>query len=106
MQLNLVKLTSKRIRNMLPVQMQLDGIIAGGSPSQSKRQFDYITLASEGNATYFGDLTGRRTVALAAGVNSELEDCFMVGGYLSPGNSNAIDFVLFSSINRKCTRFW
>ena len=88
------KLTSKR-GETASCSNATRGITAGGSPSQSKRQFDYITLASEGNATYFGDLTGR-SVALAAGASNGTRGV-IAGGYLSPGSVNSIDFVLFST---------
>ena len=71
------------------------GITAGGSPSQSKRLFDYITMASEGNAIVFGDLSGR-SVALAAGVSNGTRGV-IAGGYFAPTSVNSIDFVLFSS---------
>ena len=52
-------------------------------------------MASEGNATYFGDLTGR-SVTLAAGVSNGTRGV-IAGGYLSPSSVNSIDFVLFST---------
>ena len=52
-------------------------------------------MASEGNATYFGDLTGR-TLTLAAGVSNGTRGV-IGGGYVNPASVNAIDFVLFST---------
>ena len=69
------------------------GITAGGAPVSSKI-IDFITMASEGNAIVFGELTGR-TTSLAAGVSNETRGV-IAGGYTS-SSVNSIDFVSFST---------
>ena len=70
------------------------GITAGGAPVNSIL-IDYITMASEGNAIVFGELTGRST-ALAAGVSNGTRGV-IAGGYKNPSSVNSIDFVTFST---------
>ena len=70
------------------------GITAGGAPHHF-RFIDYITMASEGNAIIFGELTGG-TTSLAAGVSNSTRGV-IAGGYDTSSSTNAIDFVLFST---------
>ena len=70
------------------------GITAGGAPHHF-RFIDYITMASEGNAIVFGELTGG-TTSLGAGVSNSTRGV-IAGGYDASSSTNAIDFVLFSS---------
>ena len=59
-------------------------------------ELEYITIASEGNATFFGDLTEKRNMLAAA--SNQTRGLF-AGGYFHPTNSgtNIIDFITFSS---------
>ena len=59
-------------------------------------ELEYITIASEGNATFFGDLTEKRNMLAAA--SNQTRGLF-AGGYFHPSNSgsNRIDFITFSS---------
>ena len=62
----------------------------------SQNQVEYITLASEGNATNFGELTVARHYT--GGVSSSVRGVFG-GGFTGPGPTryNTIDFVLIAS---------
>jgi len=75
------------------------GIIAGGaspnlpSPNNSN-VIDFITIASTGNATDFGDLTQARG-SLDCGFGNSTRGLF-AGGY-APGDVNTIDFITIAS---------
>ena len=70
-------------------------MFAGGlnpaiSPSY-RTDIDFVTMASAGNATDFGDITVGRYAAASS--SNGIRGVFM-GGYMSPGAStNTIDFV-------------
>ena len=64
------------------------GLFAGGY-NPSNNNIDYITMASTGNATDFGDLTVARRSGMVTG-NSI--NAIFVGGYI-PGVNNTIDKV-------------
>ena len=55
---------------------------------------EYITIASEGNATFFGDITVKRNMLAAA--SNQTRGLF-AGGYATPVNYNIIDYITFSS---------
>ena len=55
---------------------------------------EYITIASEGNATFFGDITVKRNMLAAA--SNQTRGLF-AGGYDTPVNYNIIDYITFSS---------
>ena len=57
-------------------------------------ELEYITIASEGNGTFFGDITVKRNMLAAA--SNQTRGLF-AGGYDSPVNYNIIDFITFSS---------
>ena len=57
-------------------------------------ELEYITIASEGNATFFGDITVKRNM-LAAASNQTIG--LFAGGYDSPVLYNIIDYITFSS---------
>ena len=54
---------------------------------------DYITIATDGNATYFGDLTEARTRSGGGSTKTRA----VWGGGLNPSNSNVIDYVSIAS---------
>ena len=58
-------------------------------------ELEYITIASEGNGTFFGDITVKRNMLAAA--SNQTRGLF-AGGYDSPVNYNIIDFITFSSV--------
>ena len=74
------------------------GIIAGGrdndSPSNKLNTVDYITIASTGNATSFGELNFKSV--LQAGVSSPTRGVF--GGGYTPTPITSIDFITIASI--------
>ena len=74
------------------------GIIAAGSvnptPATITNSIEFVTMASTGDATEFGDLTLARTYMSGAGCQSTTRGIF-AGGH--PMNTNLIDFVLFST---------
>ena len=74
------------------------GIIAGGSvapaPATQTSSIEFVTMASTGNASSFGELTLARTYLSGAGCQSTTRGIF-AGGH--PMNTNLIDFVLFST---------
>ena len=73
-------------------------VFAGGrstpSPIVDSNVMDYITIATTGNATDFGDLTGGRLGI--KGVSNTVRGCFM-GGLDQPSNYANIDFVTIAS---------
>ena len=74
------------------------GIIAAGSvapaPGSQTKSIEFVTMASTGDASEFGDLTLARTYMSGAGCQSTTRGIF-AGGH--PMNTNLIDFVLFSA---------
>ena len=74
------------------------GIIAAGSvnptPGTQTNSIEFVTMASRGEASSFGDLTLARTYMSGAGCQSTTRGIF-AGGH--PMNTNLIDFVLFST---------
>ena len=74
------------------------GIIAAGSvnptPGTQTNSIEFVTMASTGDASEFGDLTLARTYMSGAGCQSTTRGIF-AGGH--PMNTNLIDFVLFST---------
>jgi hypothetical protein len=85
-------LTSAR-DGLASVSNSIRGVIAGGSttsPSISVSNIiDYITMATTGNATDFGDLTQSRVDVVGAG--SPTRGLF--AGGRTPSNVNTIDFI-------------
>ena len=69
------------------------GIISGGLSPSLTNVIQYITIASTGNATDFGDLTVART---ACGSNTNNVRSINSGGYIS-SNSNVIDYVTIAA---------
>ena len=57
-------------------------------------ELEYITIASEGNGIYFGDLSLKRNMLAAA--SSPIRGLF-AGGYDTPVLYNTIDYITFSS---------
>jgi hypothetical protein len=74
-------------------------LFAGGrsnpSPAAESNVIDYITTATTGNATDFGDLTSSRLGL--RGVSNTTRGCFMGGTETPGGNVNIIDFVTIGS---------
>ena len=74
-------------------------VFAGGrsnpSPATESNVIDYITTATTGNATDFGDLTSARLAA--RGASNTTRGCFMGGLETPGGNVNIIDFVTIGS---------
>mgnify|MGYP003135132502 CR=1 FL=1 len=66
---------------------------AGGTAGITT-ELEHITIASEGNATFFGNLTVKRNMLAAA--SNQTRGLF-AGGYDSPVNYNIIDYITFSS---------
>ena len=66
----------------------------GYAETDYQNNITYITIASTGNATDFGDLTvGRNSLSGAAGNDRAV----FMGGYASGGYSNVIDYVTITS---------
>ena len=66
---------------------------AGGAAGVTA-ELEHITIASEGNATFFGNLTVKRNMLAAA--SNQTRGLF-AGGYATPVNYNIIDYITFSS---------
>ena len=70
------------------------GFNPGLSPAY-RTDIDFVTMASAGNATDFGDTTLARYAL--AGSSNKIRGVYM-GGYMSPGtSSNTIDFVVIAT---------
>jgi hypothetical protein len=67
---------------------------APGNPAGVGDEIDYITIASTGNATYFGDLTKHRV--MPGGCSSHTRAVWM-GGYNNPVYPRTIDYVEFAT---------
>ena len=74
------------------------GICAGGydalSPHNTQDTIDYVTIATTGNATDFGNLTVARQ---ASGSASSSTRGVIAGGYASPAWQNTIDYVTIAT---------
>ena len=57
-------------------------------------EIEYVTIASEGNATFFGDITVKRNMLAAA--SNQTRGLF-AGGYDTPVNYNIIDYITFAT---------
>ena len=71
------------------------GVFAGGqfdNPYPKTDIIDYITIATEGNAIDFGDLTAARSHG--SGLSNSIRGCFAGG---SPSKTNVIEFVTIAS---------
>ncbi len=62
------------------------------SPAENNT-ISFVTIASAGNATDFGDLTQARQEG--AGISNSIRACFASGGV--PSNYNNIDFVTIAT---------
>ena len=71
------------------VANEIRGVCMGGSDPETD-VIDYVTMASEGNAVDFGNLTSSKFGGGGAGSSTR---GLMCGGYDSPGNVNDIDFI-------------
>ena len=69
------------------------GVFEGGDSGSTTNVIDFITIASAGNATDFGDTTAARETS--GGGSSSVRGIFM-GGYTS-GDTNAIEFITIAS---------
>ena len=74
------------------------GVTAGGStPSDDSNVMDYVTIASTGNATDFGDQTVARR-GDGCGTSNQTRGVFMAGYANSPGGyTNVIDYITIAS---------
>ena len=88
--------TSEDTRNAMGVSNNTRGVIAGGqtpAPSNGTNAIDFLTIATTGNTTDFGDLTdGRRR---GTGLSNSIRGVFF-GGY-DPNVKNIIDFVTIAT---------
>ena len=72
------------------------GVIAGGYnyPSGEQSQLQLIEIATKGDATDFGDLTGLYSVGSATSNNTRGVFC---GGYTAPSKHNLMEFVTIAT---------
>jgi len=86
------------IRGNASVASQVRGIMAGGTGTPSggteKSFINYITIASDGNAITFGDLT--RKARKPAGLSNATRGVF-ANGYIAPVFHNTIDFITIAT---------
>ena len=68
-------------------------IFAGGYTPTLVNTIDYVTIASRGNATSFGNLTTARQMYIGNGNCASSTRGIFAGGYISPAHSNVIDYV-------------
>ena len=92
------ELTGNNVRYPAGLSNNTRGVRAGGSTpsglSTVEDVIDYWTMASEGNATDFGNLTVARN--LLASCSSKTRGVF-AGGYDSPVTFNTMDFITIAS---------
>ena len=65
----------------------------GSYPSGVTNHIDYVTIATTGDATNFGDLTGVR--AMCGAVSSTTRG--VIGGGITPSKVNTMDYVTIAS---------
>jgi len=86
------------IRGNASVASQVRGIMAGGTGTPSggteKSFINYITIASDGNAITFGDLT--RKARKPAGLSNATRGVF-ANGYIAPVFHNTMDFITIAT---------
>jgi hypothetical protein len=80
---------SNTVTNEAPFSA-IRGVFAGGNSSSNDNVMDYITIASTGNATDFGNLSDGR--GYLAGLSSETRGVFGGGS-----SSNVIDYITMAS---------
>ena len=88
--------TSEDTRNAMGASSSTRGVIAGGqtnAPSNGTDAIDFLTIATTGNTTDFGNLTdGRRR---GSGLSNSIRGVF-TGGY-DPSAKNTIDYITIAS---------
>ena len=88
--------TSEDTRNPMGASSSTRGVIAGGqtnAPSNGTDAIDFLTIATTGNTTDFGNLTdGRRR---GSGLSNSIRGVF-TGGY-DPSNKNTIDYITIAT---------
>ena len=88
--------TSEDTRNPMGASSSTRGVIAGGqtnAPSNGTDAIDFLTIATTGNTTDFGNLTdGRRR---GSGLSNSIRGVF-TGGY-DPSNKNIIDYITIAT---------
>ena len=70
------------------------GLFAGGEPSAGGNQstIEYIDIATTGNSSMFGDLTGKRYIGgLGSGIASATRGVF-AGGHIGTGDGRSLWF--------------
>jgi len=72
----------------------MGGYDGSGSPYARSKTIDYVTIASTGNAIYFGDLSS--AVSSNACAASSIRG-INAGGAMDSGSTNSIDYVLIAS---------
>jgi len=92
---------STAARNIIPACSSTRGVYAGGQTSSSspyayQNTIEFITIATLGNTSDFGDLTTVRS--RGAGVSNSIRGCFIGGQSASPTiDLNSIEFVTIAS---------
>mgnify|MGYP001239768770 CR=1 FL=1 len=90
---------SFRAYGQMGVSNTVRGIMAGGnqdgSSTGNRAEVSYITIASEGNAIYFGDLTVAREGG-GTGASNSIRGVF-TGGQEGPTRVNVIDYIAIST---------
>ena len=88
--------TSEDTRNSMGASSSTRGVIAGGqtnAPSTGTDAIDFLTIATTGNTTDFGNLTdGRRR---GSGLSNSIRGVF-TGGY-DPAVKNTIDYITIAT---------
>ena len=91
---------STAVRNLIPACSSTRGVFAGAqtstsSPYSYKNTIEFLTIATLGNTSDFGDLTTIR--GRGAGVSNSIRGCF-IGGQASPDpDLNSIEFVTIAT---------
>ena len=69
-------------------------MFGGNSPLGNDNRIDYITIATTGNSTDFGDMTG--AYAARGGGSNSIRGLF-AGGHSAPARVNVIDYVTIAT---------
>ena len=94
---------STAVRNLIPACSSTRGVFAGAqtstsSPYSYKNTIEFLTIATLGNTSDFGDLTTIR--GRGAGVSNSIRGCFIGGQSASPSPTvdlKSIEFVTIAS---------
>ena len=86
--------SNRRGSGIGPSSNAIRGIFAGGVTPANQGTIDFVTIASAGDASNFGDLNSTPISSMAMASTTR---GIIGGGYPTPANTNIIDFITIAS---------